>query len=267
MAFYSINTDREAIDPILKTRGMSTYDLWFKYGMAFAGDNPGHEGVHSRLFKKLEEGDILFMYHSKSGYVGVGTVLSKWNGKIYKGHRRLLYTKEVYEYRVPVRWFRDFRQSPLTQKDGLPKPTPGTWQRIDTHRFPAALTYAHELPVKPLAKYEEELNQSIAVSMQDSDVARRKRLSLAPQTPPLMTVLATVYVRNPDVVAEVLKRANGKCELCGKPAPFYKKSDGSPYLEVHHIQQLSFGGLDTETNAQALCPNCHRKAHYGKEET
>lgn len=70
----------------------------------------------------------------------------------------------------------------------------------------------------------------------------------------------TTYVRNPHVVAYVKKRANGKCELCRKKAPF-EDSDGKPYLECHHITWLAQGGIDTRTNAVALCPNCHRKMH------
>jgi len=47
-------------------------------------------------------------------------------------------------------------------------------------------------------------------------------------------------------------------------APF-KKTDGDPYLEVHHIKQLAKGGPDTAMNAVALCPNCHKEAHYGEK--
>ncbi len=59
------------------------------------------------------------------------------------------------------------------------------------------------------------------------------------------------------VIAEVLKRANRKCELCKANAPFLKASDNSPYLEVHHWILLSEGGEDTVENSSALCPNCH----------
>ncbi|MDH7515993.1 MAG: HNH endonuclease, partial [Bacteroidota bacterium] len=65
------------------------------------------------------------------------------------------------------------------------------------------------------------------------------------------------------VIAEVLARANGICESCRQPAPFRRASDGSPYLEVHHRVWLSRGGEDTVSNAVALCPNCHRRMHYG----
>ena len=57
-----------------------------------------------------------------------------------------------------------------------------------------------------------------------------------------------------------LERADGNCQLCDKPAPFLKKN-GSPYLEVHHINYLANNGRDTIDNVAALCPNCHRKIH------
>ena len=81
--------------------------------------------------------------------------------------------------------------------------------------------------------------------------------------PKKILVTTTAYQRNPDVIVEVLERANGICENCGNPAPFARQRDGTPYLEVHHKLQLSLGGEDTVENAIALCPNCHRKSHYG----
>nr|WP_246290727.1 HNH endonuclease signature motif containing protein [Paraburkholderia fynbosensis] len=73
----------------------------------------------------------------------------------------------------------------------------------------------------------------------------------------------TAFRRNPDVVAEALFRAAGTCEGCGSVAPFIRRADGSPYLEVHHRLPLAMGGEDTISNAVALCPNCHRAAHHG----
>ncbi|PSW01246.1 HNH endonuclease signature motif containing protein [Photobacterium aquimaris] len=64
-------------------------------------------------------------------------------------------------------------------------------------------------------------------------------------------------------VAKALYKANGICEACHQPAPFIKKSNGQPYLEVHHIKSLSDGGKDSLENVQAICPNCHREMHFG----
>lgn len=68
--------------------------------------------------------------------------------------------------------------------------------------------------------------------------------------------------RRADIREYVLKRAGGVCELTGDPAPF-SKSDGSPYLEVHHIKRLSDGGLDHPVNCAAITPNAHREIHFG----
>jgi hypothetical protein len=61
-----------------------------------------------------------------------------------------------------------------------------------------------------------------------------------------------------------LRRANGQCEGCGMLAPFMTP-DGQPYLEVHHIRRLSDGGPDHPRWVVAICPNCHRRAHYAED--
>ncbi|MDP2165535.1 MAG: HNH endonuclease signature motif containing protein [Hydrogenophaga sp.] len=61
----------------------------------------------------------------------------------------------------------------------------------------------------------------------------------------------------------VLRRASGVCEQCNQGAPFFRLTDGTPYLEVHHRVRLSQGGADSVENAIAVCPNCHRSYHYG----
>lgn len=73
-----------------------------------------------------------------------------------------------------------------------------------------------------------------------------------------------IYRRSQAIKIYVLKRGNGICEGCGKVAPFTKE-DGTPYLEVHHLSRLSDGGPDHPQLVIALCPNCHRQAHYSKD--
>lgn len=82
---------------------------------------------------------------------------------------------------------------------------------------------------------------------------------------PLSSATTTIqYQRDQRVREWVLAQANGVCEGCGQPALFIG-IDGRPYLEVHHVRQLAAGGSDTVTNAVALCPNCHREAHFSIE--
>lgn len=109
----------------------------------------------------------------------------------------------------------------------------------------------------------DKFRKKVKESEKLSSAERRERLKSATTKPKQKTVKTVIYDRNPDVVAEVLFMAKGKCEMCLSTAPFNRKSDGTPYLEVHHIIPLSQGGDDTVKNAIALCPNCHRKSHYG----
>lgn len=109
----------------------------------------------------------------------------------------------------------------------------------------------------------KELDALVVKSNQLSPERRHERLAAANRKPASTRVTSTAFLRNPDVVAEVLFRAHGVCERCKQPAPFKRATDGTPYLEVHHRIRLADGGDDTVENAVALCPNCHRKAHYG----
>lgn len=76
------------------------------------------------------------------------------------------------------------------------------------------------------------------------------------------TITGEVFNRNPEVRRIALKRANGKCEFCGKEG--FKTSSGEFFLETHHIIPLSKGGPDTVYNVAAICPDHHREAHYGQ---
>ncbi len=104
-----------------------------------------------------------------------------------------------------------------------------------------------------------EIEASLALSQSD----RATRLANSTKIPERIQIISVGFRRNADVIVTVLHRANGVCEKCGAKAPFIRRSDGSPYLEVHHPIPLSQGGEDTVENAAALCPNCHREAHHG----
>lgn len=111
-------------------------------------------------------------------------------------------------------------------------------------------------------KVKSDFERSVSFASTLSTEQRNKILLTESKTPELKKITTTVYTRSPYVVAEVLLRASGICQNCKNDAPF-KKEDGTPFLEVHHIEWLSNGGEDSVENAIALCPNCHRQAHYG----
>ncbi len=120
--------------------------------------------------------------------------------------------------------------------------------------------YVHDTRKEPTAFI---LSKAVTAALKDSKVQRHSRLRTASSRASESLVLIRRFNRNPDVVAERLYLAQGHCETCGNPAPFKRASDGTPYLEVHHVIPLADGGDDTVKNTRALCPNCHRKAHHG----
>jgi len=91
------------------------------------------------------------------------------------------------------------------------------------------------------------------------------RATKTTKAPARKVVQRNVYVRDPWVVAAALLRADGFCEMPKCEIALFLRDDGRPYLEVHHIDPLSNGGLDVLENVAALCPRCHRLLHHGQK--
>lgn len=127
---------------------------------------------------------------------------------------------------------------------------------------PAKNAYRQFIPLD-LNQVEAQLERELSASRELTGEARRARLATADPIARCVEISTSAFIRNADVIIETLIRAAGSCEDCELPAPFSRKSDGTPYLEVHHRTPLSKGGEDTVENAVALCPNCHRRRHYG----
>lgn len=113
------------------------------------------------------------------------------------------------------------------------------------------------------AEYSDTLTEQIQLATRDSREQRLIRLSSAPVYPARIQIVTIGFRRNPDVIVETLTRAQGVCERCKNQAPFTRRRDNGPYLEVHHTIPLSEHGPDTIDNSVALCPNCHREVHFG----
>lgn len=116
----------------------------------------------------------------------------------------------------------------------------------------------------PQSLSDEDFAEAVSISLQYNMEELEKRLANALTKPKKRQTTSFGFDRNPDVVAYALKRANGKCELCGSDAPFIRASNGTLYLEVHHWIPLTENGKDKAENAAALCPNCHKEAHFGQ---
>lgn len=126
------------------------------------------------------------------------------------------------------------------------------------------------IPVNPIDKIpgpiEEQALSEPADSESTNDVSGNSSAEeISPvgiERPNVTKTNVTRHERNSEVVDWILNNANGRCECCEKEAPFLR-SDGSLYLEVHHLRRLADGGSDTISNAIAVCPNCHTELHRG----
>ncbi|MBW9173375.1 EVE domain-containing protein [Clostridium estertheticum] len=67
--------------------------------------------------------------------------------------------------------------------------------------------------------------------------------------------------RNQEIVCKIKKKYKNKCQIEGCNFTF-KKKNGECYSEAHHLELLSKGGSQVESNVVILCPNHHRMVHY-----
>lgn len=82
---------------------------------------------------------------------------------------------------------------------------------------------------------------------------------------PQRRVTTTVFERDPYIREYARRRSDSRCEMPGCSYRGFKKTDGTRYIEVHHVQSLADQGFDVVENVAAVCANCHRKAHHIKQ--
>lgn len=82
-------------------------------------------------------------------------------------------------------------------------------------------------------------------------------MNLKQKTEILMAIRAPRMQRNrgrsPMMRRNVLRRANGKCEVCACSI--------LDILHLHHIRPVAKGGVSEIINLILICPNCHALAH------
>ena len=208
-------------------------DRWFGNELHYTGMGSTGDQILGTQNKTLHESNSngvevhLFEVFELREYTYQGIVV--YNGKAYQENQTDIDGNKRKVWMFPIE-LKD--SSPIRVKDTVIKKLQKQKQK--------SLRKLNKQQIKRLAESKKETTQSYRLT-ETKSIERDEYIKLY-----------------------ALERAKGNCQLCEKPAPFNRKN-GSPYLEVHHIEYLANEGSDTIDNVAALCPNCHRKMHSLEE--
>jgi len=100
----------------------------------------------------------------------------------------------------------------------------------------------------------------------DGEVEEEKIAEISRAAPEKREYLIETYVRNIGWVKEARRVYGFYClfPICQNT---FKREDGTPYIEVHHIIPLFKGGEDGIWNLCVLCAHHHRMSHFSDNAT
>ncbi len=132
----------------------------------------------------------------------------------------------------------------------------GLWQFSHIMRY-----FNHRIKDRP--DNDQKIRKAIIFGLLPIEYAKPELLN-AESVSKVQERIQKIYLRSESVKKHAKLRAKGVCEACSVSAPF-SKLNGEPFLEVHHINRLADEGADQIDQVAAICPNCHRRCHYGKD--
>lgn len=193
------------------------------------------------------------LYYVGMGKVGDQVLTGNQNGTLYYSNTNGV---EVHLFEVLQKAIYTYRGIVTLSN------TPYTENQIDEE---GKLRSVWVFPMKLHEKVEEQIqnpSEKEVIKLSNSELIRRSKINGSHKKK--QKAETTIYYRDP-YIKEIVKRiAEGKCQFCGKDAPFIDKNN-EPYLEEHHVKWLADGGTDTIDNVVAICPNCHTKMHVLNE--
>ncbi len=171
---------------------------------------------------------------------------------------------------VGIRYLRNYLAQPLTI-ERLREEQPGL-SRLLLDGFQAASFPISAGDFRAVLDLLGEDQDAIAAEVAEDGADTLDRLAeleskFLHASPEVKTRVSKGTERGP--IGTEIKRLNGfRCQLCealgGNPIGF-KKRNGEPYVEAHHVMPVhrkEIGSLSA-TNIVTLCANHHREVHYG----
>jgi 5-methylcytosine-specific restriction protein A len=135
-----------------------------------------------------------------------------------------------------------------------------SWEEIESHDLEGSRRSIIRFELIPASPEPQEGTESTWSSSLERLAEAAKQAVLVPEKAASDDPVARESVGK----VLVLKRSGGVCEGCGFNAPF-DDSTGRPYLEVHDLRRWTDAGPVDPDASFALCPNCHRRAHFGRD--
>lgn len=114
------------------------------------------------------------------------------------------------------------------------------------------VAFNRKLKIPKTPEEAEEIINKLSESLSDEPVKERIKIT-------------KILTRNPTFARLVKQKAQYVCAVCGIK-PFFQRS-GSPYAEVHHIEELAITRIDHPSKMICVCPTCHRVIHYGDNDS
>ncbi len=128
-------------------------------------------------------------------------------------------------------------------------------KRIKVDRKP---TKKSELSEKPkMIVRQPRAEEEILEVLFDED----EKYNLKGKTKERVVEAKKIRVRNQRAANSIKELYKGECQISGKEFTF-KKKDGTPYTEIHHLIPLREGGADSPFNLIVVNPLIHRMLHY-----
>lgn len=146
----------------------------------------------------------------------------------------------------------------------------------ETNRFYSATFAAFKRYINTIVKeeIEEKIDQDLNNNLQQRQLnLNEKKLVNKPTKKKKKQYIKGIltYPRNELEMLKAKINSNWQCEISSSHKTFINAQLNKPFVEGHHlipmhVQDEFDNTIDFADNIVTLCPNCHRKIHYGLKE-
>jgi predicted HNH restriction endonuclease len=170
---------------------------------------------------------------------------------------------------VRLRYLRTYASQPLTiaaLRAKAPKLSPLLLHGFQAASFPIPASDFHTV-MALLGESLENVPLVAQPTLANPDELAALEQKYHDASPDVKERVSRTIERGP--VGAAVKRANGfRCQLCealGRNPIGFKKADGEPYVEAHHVTHVATKAMGSlaASNVMTLCANHHREVHYG----